>query len=271
MAASWITKSQVACWASGGCRLEFDRLIIPDGEAPVATKVILVHGFKVDSEGRILGRGHPKRDAVGWAIPLLWPIKLATLPLRGPRPSLKGEQVITLRLMEDVRVPCAGSAADPPDRNDARRDRGCPDRDSRGLFCLDECETKDLLHQPIERLGLAPAPACHQAVKAHQTCAGFNGNEEPRCSSLGERKRYVTPSARCPRQRRERELGEVGFEEILEIGVLRGLGVDQDQSARVRSCGDRRHSGQNQENNDRSAFRTFSGSNHGGFRSARAP
>ncbi len=92
-----------------------------------------------------------------------------------------------------------------------------------------------------------------------------------RSRARSSRHRPAAAGARCPRQRRERELGEVGFEEILEIGVLRGLGVDQDQSARVRSCGDRRHSGQNQENNDRSAFRTFSGSNHGGFRSARAP
>ncbi len=39
------------------------------------------------------------------AIPILWPVKVITLPARGPRPTLKGEVRITLRLMEDVDVP----------------------------------------------------------------------------------------------------------------------------------------------------------------------
>lgn len=95
-------------FGKGWIQLEFDRLIFFDGEAPIAAKVISVHGFKVDSDGKIMGRGHAKRDAVGWAIPFLWPIKVATLPLRGPRPSLKGERVISLRLLEDVQVPCRG-------------------------------------------------------------------------------------------------------------------------------------------------------------------
>ncbi len=96
----------------GWMRLEFDRLVRADGEAPIAAKVISVRGFNVDSEGRILGRGHATRDAIGWAIPLLWPIKIVTLPARGPRPSLKGEKVITLRLLEDVQVPCGGFDTD---------------------------------------------------------------------------------------------------------------------------------------------------------------
>jgi hypothetical protein len=48
--------------------VQFDRLVLPDGEAPVATRVISVHGYKVDTDGHILGRGHARRDAVGWAI-----------------------------------------------------------------------------------------------------------------------------------------------------------------------------------------------------------
>ena len=52
------------------------------------------------------------RDAIGWALPVLWPVKLATLPMRGPRPTLKGERAITLRLLEDVRVPCRGFGTD---------------------------------------------------------------------------------------------------------------------------------------------------------------
>src|SRR5215510_2770742 len=39
----------------GWIELQFDRLILPDGEAPVAMRVISVHGYKVDTDGRILG------------------------------------------------------------------------------------------------------------------------------------------------------------------------------------------------------------------------
>jgi len=42
---------------------------------------------------------------VEWMIPVLWPIKLLTLPMRGPYPALKGETHLALRLMEDVEVP----------------------------------------------------------------------------------------------------------------------------------------------------------------------
>jgi len=96
----------------GWMELEFDRLILPDGEAAASMRVISVHGYKVDTDGRVLGRGHMWRDAVGWALPVLWPVKLATLPMRGPRPTLKGERVITLRLLEDVRIPCRGFGID---------------------------------------------------------------------------------------------------------------------------------------------------------------
>lgn len=90
----------------GHIRLEFDRLILPHTEIPITAKVIAVRGFKVDREGNVIGKGHPKRDAIGWAIPLLWPVKLVTLPMRGPRPTLKGERCLTLRLLEDVPIPC---------------------------------------------------------------------------------------------------------------------------------------------------------------------
>src|SRR6266852_2283608 len=90
----------------GWMKLEFDRLILsPTTEVPVATKVVSVRRFRMDAEGKILGRGHPKRDTFFWTIPLLWPIKLMTLPARGPRPTLAGEAPITLRLMDDVSIP----------------------------------------------------------------------------------------------------------------------------------------------------------------------
>ena len=73
---------------------------------PVAAKVMAVRGSRMDAEGRILGRGHPKRDTFFWPIPIRWPIKLLTLSARGPRPTLVGETPITLPLMDDVAIPC---------------------------------------------------------------------------------------------------------------------------------------------------------------------
>jgi hypothetical protein len=89
----------------GWLQLEFSTLTLPGGSVPVDAKVISAARYRVNGEGKIQGRGHPKRDAVEWAIPILWPVKVLTLPARGPRPSLKGETRIEVRLMEDVLIP----------------------------------------------------------------------------------------------------------------------------------------------------------------------
>jgi hypothetical protein len=93
-------------FGKGSLTLEFDRLILPgEGILPFAGKVIAVPHYKVERNGKIDGKGHAKRDAVEWAIPVLWPIKILTLPARGPYPTLKGETRLTMRLMEDVAIP----------------------------------------------------------------------------------------------------------------------------------------------------------------------
>jgi hypothetical protein len=51
------------------------------------------------------GKGHAKRDIVEWMLPPLWPWKVTMLPARGPRPQLKGETVLSLRLMDDIQIP----------------------------------------------------------------------------------------------------------------------------------------------------------------------
>src|SRR5258708_831487 len=89
----------------GYLKLEFDRLGFPSSDVPVPSKVIAARGYKVDRRGDIVGRGHAKRDAVEWLIPPLWPWKIITLPARGPRPTMKGEEQVTVRLMEDIQVP----------------------------------------------------------------------------------------------------------------------------------------------------------------------
>jgi hypothetical protein len=96
-------------FGKGWIELAFDRLVLPGATTlPLSAKVISVPHLRVDREGRIHGRGHPKRDALGWAVPVFWPVKVVTLPARGPRPTLKGEVRITFRLLEDVEVPATG-------------------------------------------------------------------------------------------------------------------------------------------------------------------
>lgn len=90
----------------GWLSIQFDRLVLPgEGEVSLAAKLVSVPHYKVDRDGKIDGKGHAKRDAVEWMIPLLWPIKVLTLPARGPYPTLKGEVRITMRLMEDIILP----------------------------------------------------------------------------------------------------------------------------------------------------------------------
>jgi hypothetical protein len=91
----------------GYLKLQFDRIGLPTGDIPLETKVISTRGYKVDKEGKIDGKGHAKRDVVEWLLPPLWPWKVIMLPARGPRPALKGETVLSLRLMDDVQLPQA--------------------------------------------------------------------------------------------------------------------------------------------------------------------
>lgn len=92
-------------FGKGYLKITFDRVILPYGDLPVPAKVIQAQGFKVDKKGGIDGKGHPKRDVVEWMIPLLWPWKVVSLPMRGPRPTLKGEESLELRLMDDISIP----------------------------------------------------------------------------------------------------------------------------------------------------------------------
>ena len=89
----------------GYMKLQFDRIGVPSGDLPLEAKVIATRGYKVDKQGKIDGKGHPRRDVVEWLLPPLWPWKVLMLPARGPRPTLKGETVLSLRLMDDVQIP----------------------------------------------------------------------------------------------------------------------------------------------------------------------
>jgi hypothetical protein len=89
----------------GWLQLEFDSLKVAGGSIPLSAKLVSVTRYRVDGSGRIQGKGHPTRDAVEWAIPILWPVKVLTLPARGPRPALKGETTLEVRIMDDMVIP----------------------------------------------------------------------------------------------------------------------------------------------------------------------
>jgi hypothetical protein len=92
-------------FGKGYLKLAFDRIGLPDTDVPLTAKMVAVANFNVDRQGRIIGHGHPTRDVVEWMLPPLWPWKVLTLPARGPRPTLKGETRVTLRVMDDITVP----------------------------------------------------------------------------------------------------------------------------------------------------------------------
>jgi hypothetical protein len=92
-------------WGKGYMKLMFDRIGMPQGDMPLDAKVIATRGYKVNKDGDIRGKGHARRDIVEWMLPPLWPWKIIMLPARGPRPTLKGESQLTLRLMDDVQIP----------------------------------------------------------------------------------------------------------------------------------------------------------------------
>lgn len=98
----------------GWMELKFDRMVIEPGTViPVSARVVDVPGYAVDRQGRILGKGHRTRDIVEWSIPILWPIDLLNLPRRGPRPTLKTETRLTLKVMDDMEVPMDNPDRDP--------------------------------------------------------------------------------------------------------------------------------------------------------------
>ena len=101
----------------GYLKITFDRVVVPTGDIPLPAKVIQAKGYKVDKQGDIKGKGHAKRDVVEWMLPPLWPWKVVSLPARGPRPTLKGEEPMELRLMDDIVVPRNLSAANAVPRN----------------------------------------------------------------------------------------------------------------------------------------------------------
>ena len=117
----------------GWMELKFERMVLPpDQVVPVAAKVVYAPKYPVDKQGRIHGTGHTVRDVVEWTIPVLWPIDLLNLPRRGPRPVLKAETRLTLKIMDDLVLPgreqTEASVPYYPPQNPARDSYGFSER-----------------------------------------------------------------------------------------------------------------------------------------------
>jgi hypothetical protein len=144
----------------GWMELKFDRMVIePDTVIPVDARVVDVPGYNVDRYGRILGKGHPVRDTVEWLIPILWPIDLINLPRRGPRPTLKEETRLTLKVMDDLGVPM--------------NEQQLPEQDPNGLYRRPSAYTPPAQEPPaqspvaLETPPPQPAPPPPPAVMSY--------------------------------------------------------------------------------------------------------
>lgn len=139
-------------FGKGSLQVEFDRIGLPNTDLPVPGKIIAVRGYRVDREGKIRGPGHARRDALEWMLPPLWPWKVLMLPARGPRPTLKGETPVTLRLMEDVTVPEATASVSPTSRRPVAESFTTPKSAPQGAFSLRYLPPT----MPALRMGAAP-------------------------------------------------------------------------------------------------------------------
>jgi hypothetical protein len=156
----------------GWMQLDFDRLYVNDQVIPLDAKVVDVKGYKIDSQGRILGKGHPVRDTILWMIPVLWPIDLINLPRRGPRPTLKAETSLTLRIMEDIQVPVVPE----------------PQRDPYGL----------MQRSPDSYAPQPPAPTQEPDAGPEQSYAPQEQPEAPPAVAYAPPESYAPPVAYAP-------------------------------------------------------------------------
>ena len=132
----------------GYLKIVFDRIGTPNSDVTVDTKVVAAQGYKVNKEGDIKGKGHAKRDVIEWMIPPLWPWKVLMLPARGPRPTLKGEETLTMRLMEDVTIPRPGAQYN--SRDNLRDWRPSASSYKPAIYYNDARETYRPAKEPVE-------------------------------------------------------------------------------------------------------------------------
>src|SRR6267378_3338067 len=165
----------------GYLKLEFDRIGFPSSDIPVPSKIIAAKGYKVDRHGDIVGRGHPKRDVVEWLIPPLWPWKILMLPARGPRPTLKGESQITVRLMDDIQVPRLVASAQSYERP-ASYDRPPRPTYRRQRFDRPPAPDRQRSFEPAEAVNTPTSSVPDVSYAAQRTTAQENQLDVPEVS-----------------------------------------------------------------------------------------
>jgi hypothetical protein len=101
----------------GWMELKFDHMVVGnDTVIPVTSRVVATsEKYRVDKDGKIHGTGHPVRDAIEWAIPVLWPLDLINLPRRGPYPVLKPETRLTVLILDDFGIPTKREVQEQPE------------------------------------------------------------------------------------------------------------------------------------------------------------
>jgi len=83
----------------GQYEADVDRIGHADGDMPLDAKVIATRGYRSIKMATSGGKGHAQARHRRMDAAALWPWKIIMLPARGPRPTLKGESQLTLRLM----------------------------------------------------------------------------------------------------------------------------------------------------------------------------
>jgi len=161
----------------GYLKITFDRVILPSGDMPVPAKVIQARGYKVDKAGAIDGKGHATRDVVEWMIPPLWPWKVISLPFRGPRPTLKGEEPLELRLMDDIVIAQSAHPDRPPYASSFHPSAANVSQQPAGAMQLLADRHTPAATTAAEGAAPAPAPAAQQASERF-TILVLKSNEE---------------------------------------------------------------------------------------------
>jgi hypothetical protein len=161
---------------------------------PLDAKVIATRGYKVDKTGAIDGKGHAKRDIVEWMIPPLWPWKIIMLPARGPRPTLKGESMLELRLMDDVQIPQV-SATNGPDWHFFGRPRMENDSYYQGSYYQGSYQGASAVSRDND--GAIPQLTVRNVSVAASVTSGVMANEQPMTQQTPQfvYASYVTKSA----------------------------------------------------------------------------
>ena len=121
-----------------------------------------------------------------WLIPVLWPIDLINLPRRGPRPVLKPESKLTLKVLDDFGIPTPMENAV---RTPALVSRITPDEPTYQSM-------REQAPAPVQRRQFQPTqqsytpPAARASTCACPVCSAAAANGLPICRCAAEWSMY---------------------------------------------------------------------------------